>query len=196
MLNRDSFKKIHSCQSNKCKDPLSVLFAFFPNMISSLHILDTEIFFWVKTSKMCLCQMLSSSESYVLWTVGCAALPSFTFLPLTILFKNSQRETDDSLTKSPHCVPCPLLQPWACCSSNSFAFPFDSHKSTFRFFQTLQCIKHYSRWCFLTMPFYTKQHFAVYAALSKNQTCNYANMYAFIIIKFYCKWLMHINLIL
>lgn len=45
MLNRDSFKKIHSCQSNKCKDPLSVLFAFFPNMISSLHILDTEIFF-------------------------------------------------------------------------------------------------------------------------------------------------------
>lgn len=60
----------------------------------------------------------------------------------------------------------------------------------------VQCIKYYGRWCFLTMSFYMKPHFVLYAALSKNQTCNYANMYAFIIIKFYCKWLMHINLIL
>lgn len=64
------------------------------------------------------------------------------------------------------------------------------------FLISVQCIKYYSRWCFLMMCFYMKQHFVLYAALSKNQTCNYANMYAFIIIKFYCKWLMHINLIL
>lgn len=145
---------------------------------------------------MWLCQILSSSVSYVLWTVGCAALLSFTFLTLTILFKNSQRETDDRLTKSPHFTVFPPPALSLLFQQNYFAFPFDSHKSTFRIFQTLQCIKHYSRWCFLTMPFYMKQHFVVYAALSKNQTCNYANMYAFIIIKFYCKWLMHINLIL
>lgn len=77
-------------------------------------------------------------------------------------------------------------------------FPFDPPNATSRIFQTLQCIQSHSRWCFLMMSFYMRQHFVVYAALSKkkNQTCNYANMYAFIIIKFYCKWLMHINLIL
>lgn len=123
----------------------------------------------------------------------CCLLP---FSPLTILFKNSQGETDDSLTPSPRSPMSPPLALSLLFLQNSFAFPFDSHQSTFRIFQTLQCIKHYSRWCFLTMPFYMKQRFVVYAALSKNQTCNYANMYAFIIIKFYCKWLMHINLIL
>ena len=83
------------------------------------------------------------------------------------------------------------------CVNTTQAFFFlilENLSSTFLI--SVQCIKYYSRWCFLMMCFYMKPHFVLYAALSKNQTCNYANMYAFIIIKFYCKWLMHINLIL
>lgn len=78
-----------------------------------------------------------------------------------------------------------------------FSFWYSNPSSTFLI--SVQCIKYHSRWCFLMLCCSMKQHFVLCAALSKkkkNQTCNYANMYAFIIIKFYCKWLMHINLIL
>lgn len=87
-------------------------------------------------------------------------------------------------------------QPYCLCKYNSGFLLFILGNPSSTFLISVQCIKYYSRWCFLMMCFYMKQHFVLYAALSKNQTCNYANMYAFIIIKFYCKWLMHINLIL
>lgn len=84
----------------------------------------------------------------------------------------------------------------ACVNTTQASFFLILRNPSSTFLISVQCIKYYSRWCFLMMCFYMKQHFVLYAALSKNQTCNYANMYAFIIIKFYCKWLMHINLIL
>jgi len=42
MLNRASFKKVLILLKVLCKNPLSVPFAFFPNRIPSLHVLDTE----------------------------------------------------------------------------------------------------------------------------------------------------------
>lgn len=52
MSSRDSFKRIHSCQSSKCLNTLSVLYGFLPNVIISLHILDTEIFALNKNIKI------------------------------------------------------------------------------------------------------------------------------------------------
>lgn len=76
-------------------------------------------------------------------------------------------------------------QPYCLCKYNSgflLSDTFENLSSTFLI--SVQCIKYYSRWCFLMMCFYMKPHFVLYAALSKNQTCNYANMYAFIMISF------------
>lgn len=191
-----SFELLWCLREIPLKRFILVKFAFFFIIFPSLHIL--LIFFLSENIKNVF--MPNALKLWILCSVDCRMCCSVVFYlcPLKILFKNSQRETDDSRTKVPHCtVLCPLLHPWAPCSSKTpLLSPLICTNLPSEFFQTLQCIKHYSRWCFLTMPFYMKQHFVVYAALSKNQTCNYANMYAFIIIKFYCKWLMHINLIL
>lgn len=149
----DSFKKNNYYQGGKCQNPLSVLSSVLINVITSLHILDTVIFCFEYKPQKCsqiLTPMFYSED----WRVFCSVV--FSFSPPDNYTTNKLRGTDDSQTESPDCM---VSHPPALSflfHQNSFAFPFDSHKSTFRILQTLQCIKHYSRWCFLTMPFYMK----------------------------------------
>lgn len=98
------------------KSFICVKFAFFYNSFIA-YITD---FFLSENIKNVF--MPNALKLWILCSVDCRICCSVVFYlcPLMILFRNRQRETDDSLTKGPHCtVMGPLLHPRATCSSKT-----------------------------------------------------------------------------